>query len=104
MASRVVELSSLLVSKPGYRDGRPCLRGTGITVHNVAATYSMGYTVEQLCAENPDLEPELFHAAIAYYLANRARIDAEIEEDIAYENALAARFPQGIAPATRSDA
>ena len=42
--TQVVELSSLLVSKPGYRDGRPCLRGTGITIHTVAAHYMQGLT------------------------------------------------------------
>lgn len=76
-----VALDSLIVSTPGYRDGRPCLRGTGITVHRVAAAHNQGFTAEELCAENPDLDPALIHAALAYYFCNRSLVDAEIELD-----------------------
>jgi len=100
MATQTVELSSLLVSKSGYRQGRPCLRGTGITVHNVAGYYRAGHTTEEFCASNPTLDPSLFFAAVAYYLANREQVDAEIDADIEFEKQLAARFPDGMTPET----
>lgn len=81
-ASPPTSLDSLLVSRPGYREGRPCLRGTGITVHAVAAAHIMGATAEQLCAENPDLDPALFHAALAYYYCHQDQIKADIDADI----------------------
>ena len=90
-AERVTDIGSLLVVDPGYRQGRPCLRGTGITVHNVAAYYQQGISAEEMAANNPDLSPALFHAAVAYYLANRDRIDAEIEEDREFERTEAAK-------------
>jgi uncharacterized protein (DUF433 family) len=62
MVTRRFSLDSLLVSKPGYRQGRPCLRGTGITVHSVAVAHLMGLTAEEICNENPDLDPSLFFA------------------------------------------
>lgn len=103
--SQITDLNSLLVSKPGYRNGWPCLRGTGIPVHNVAAHYLMGYTVEQLCDENPGLDPSLFYAAVAYYLANRERVDSEIEAERIEEERLAAMYPEGITAANlRPDA
>lgn len=92
----MIALDSLLVTKPGYRQGRPCLRGTGITVHNVAGYYRTGHSAEEMASNNPDLDPSLFHAAVAYYLANRAQIDAEIDADIELGRKLAARFPKGI--------
>ncbi len=98
MAQAPVSLESLLVSREGYRGGRPCLRGTGITVHQVAAMRHLGLTAEEICAQNPDLDPSLFHAALAYYYANKARIDAELDEDARLGEELAARYPAGVLP------
>lgn len=95
-APPVTDIATLLVVEPGYRQGRPCLAGTGITVHNVALHHNNGATVEQMVHSNPDLSPALFHAALAYYYANKERIDAEIEEDIRYGEELRAKYPAGI--------
>lgn len=86
----------MLVSKPGVKGGRLCLRGTGIPVHNVAGYYRMGHTAEEMAAENPHLAPGLFHAAVAFYLANKAEIDAEIDAEEAWAEEMAAAFPHGI--------
>lgn len=67
-------------------------------MHNVAGYYRLGHTAEEMAAEHPELDPSLFHAAVAYYLANKAQIDAEIDAEIALEEALAAKFPNGIGP------
>lgn len=91
--AQVVELSSLLEKTPDFRQGRPCLRGTGITVHNVAGYYRLGHTAEEMAKDNPDLEPSLFHAAVAYYLANRHQIDAEIDADTVLGRQLADLSP-----------
>jgi uncharacterized protein (DUF433 family) len=97
MATRAVtDISTLLVVDSDYRQGRPCLRGTGITVHNVAGHYNAGATIDQMVESNPDLSPALFHAALAYYFANRERIDAEIEEDREFERVEAAKYPRGM--------
>ena len=95
-APTTVPLSSLLVSRPGFRQGRPCLRGTGITVHAVAAAHLQGLSAEEICAENPDLDPSLFHAALAYYFANREQVEADLEHDRVEGERLAARYPDGI--------
>ena len=100
MVARKFKLDSLLVSKAGYRQGRPCLRGTGITVHSVAAAHLMGLSAEEICNENSDLDPSLFFAALAYYFANKQQIEAELEEDRKYGEALAAQFPNGITDET----
>ena len=63
-STATVRLNSLLVSRSGFRGGRPCLRGTGITVHAVAAAHLLGLTAEEICLQNSDLDPSLFHAAL----------------------------------------
>lgn len=97
-ATPTVELNSLLVARPGYRDGRPCLRGTGMTVHSVAAAHLLGLTAEDICQQNPDLDPSLFHAALAFYFANRDQIDADLERDRVEGELLAREYPDGITP------
>ncbi|MEK7217243.1 MAG: DUF433 domain-containing protein [Chloroflexota bacterium] len=94
------KIGSLLVARPGYREGRPCLRGTGITVHQVAAAHLQGFTAEEICQQNPDLDPSLFYAALAFYFANRNQIEVDLDNDCAAGEHLAARYPNGITSAT----
>ena len=96
----VTELGSLLVSRPGYRQGWPCLRGTGIPVHAVAAAYMNGLTAERLCEENPHLDPSLFYAALAYYFANREQVEQELESERIEGERLAAKYLNGITAET----
>lgn len=96
MAQAPVSLESLLVSREGYRGGRPCLRGTGITVHQVAIAHQMGLSPKEICEQNPDLDPSLFFAALAYYFANQAQIDAEIDADDREAEEMAAKYPNGM--------
>lgn len=91
MTTPTSEIASLLVSRQGYRQGRPCLRGTGITVHQVAAAHTLGYTAEELCAQNSDLDPSLIYAALAHYFANRSQIEADLDRDREAGAALAAQ-------------
>ena len=94
----VVDIGTLLESTPGIAGGRLHLKGSRLTVHNIAARYLRGMTAEDMAADRPDLDPSLFHAALAYYYANRARIDAEMEADTQFAEDLMRRFPNGIGP------
>jgi len=60
----------------------------------------MGLSAEEICQQNPDLDRSLFYAALAYYFANRAEIEADLERDRVEGNRLAAQYPDGITPAT----
>lgn len=93
--STPVDIGTLIYSDPALHSGRPCLAGTGMTVHAVAARYLRGMSAEEIQDSIPDLDLTLFYAAITYYLANRARIDAELAEDRALGEELAARYPNG---------
>ncbi len=93
--STPVDIGTLIYSRPDLHSGKPCLAGTGMTVHAVAARYNRGMSAEQIQDSIPDLDLSLFYAAITYYLANRARIDADFAADAALYDELAARYPNG---------
>ncbi len=93
-------IDSLLVKREGVQGGRLCLRGTRITVQNVAIHHMMGATIDEMCADNPDLDPSLFYAAPAHYYANRAQLDADIELDEKESAELRAQYPHGVGPDT----
>ena len=42
------EIDSLLISAPEIRNGRPCIAGTGISVHRVAILHNLGHSPEDI--------------------------------------------------------
>lgn len=77
----MTELQSLIESDEGVAGGRPCLAGSGMPVVQIAVHYRAGETPRRILRRYPHLDLQRIHAAIAFYLANRAAMDAEIEAD-----------------------
>lgn len=65
------------------------LAGTRIRVRHVAAMHRDGMSVEAIAEEYPHVPLSHFHAAVAYYLVSRERIDAEIDDKAALYERLA---------------
>jgi uncharacterized protein (DUF433 family) len=74
-------LDSLIDSRPNVRHGRPCVAGTGITVHRIAILHRLGNSPEEIARKYEHLDLAGIHAALAYYHANRAEVDDEIAAD-----------------------
>jgi hypothetical protein len=51
-----------------------------------------------MLAANPDLDPSLFYAALAYYHANRAQVEADLDEDARRGAELADQYVHGRPP------
>jgi uncharacterized protein (DUF433 family) len=83
-----VDIGTLIVSSPDFRGGRPCVVGTGVTVMRLAGWHKLGYTPEEI-ARKTGLNLAQIHAALAYYHANQATIDAELENEAAEYDRLA---------------
>lgn len=75
------EIGSLLAHNPQIRHGRPCIAGTGITVHRIAILHNLGHSPEEVVRRYEHLPIAGVHAALAYYHANRQEVDAEIARD-----------------------
>lgn len=55
-----------IVADPGILGGKPCVRGTRITVHRVLEIMADTPTVEELREDYPSLQPEDIQQALAF--------------------------------------
>ena len=84
-----VEIGSIITSTPGIVGGRPRIDGTRVTVRSVAVSYKQGYSPEEIVQLYERLTPAQVYAALAYYHANQAEIEADIAaENAAYEEGI----------------
>ncbi len=73
-------LGEYLAIKPGYCGGKPHIAGHRIKVQHVAIWHErMGLTAEEIVLAHPTITLAAVYAALAYYHAHRAEIDADIE-------------------------
>lgn len=87
-----VEINSLLTRSPEIRGGRPCVAGTRTTVQRIAVWYKMGLSAEEIAREYPHLSVAGVYAALAYYHANQAEVEAEIAADQEAEERIEAEW------------
>ena len=55
-----------IVIDPAIRFGKPCVRGTRITVGDVLSYLASGMSEEQIVADFPQLTSDDIHACLAY--------------------------------------
>lgn len=85
----ITDIGELITSSPEIRGGRPRIAGTGITVMRIAGWHRLGFIPEEI-ARKTDLSLAQIHAALAYYHANQQAIDAELDDEAALYDRLAA--------------
>jgi uncharacterized protein (DUF433 family) len=85
-----VDIGTLIERSPEIRDGRPCIAGTGVSVHRIAVWHDMGLSPEKIAAEIDHLDLAQVYAALAYYFANRQEIDRDLADDDAIAERLEA--------------
>jgi uncharacterized protein (DUF433 family) len=71
-------INTLLVSSPDVCGGRLRIEGTRITVNQIATLYKQGYDAEEIADQYPHLTMAQVYAALAYYHANQAEIEADL--------------------------
>jgi uncharacterized protein (DUF433 family) len=76
-----VEIGSLIEVDPEIRAGRPCLAGTGVSVHRVVGWYKLGLTSDEIADRIGHLSLAQVHAALANYHANQRQIDEQLAAD-----------------------
>jgi len=73
--------------------GSPAIKGTRVSVGNIAGYYLMGLTAEEIRRELPHLSLAQIFDALAYYFDHKEVIDRELERD--REEAVSKNFPGG---------
>lgn len=81
-APALVAVGTLLYMLPSPAGGRLCVTGTGISVRRISVLYNEGLSPQEIVEEYEGaVQLPGVHAAIAHYLANKERMDAELEQD-----------------------
>ncbi len=62
--------------KPGVRSGKPCIKGTRITVYDVLEYLAGGMTEAKLLSDFPDLASEDIRASLAFAAARERRVSS----------------------------
>jgi uncharacterized protein (DUF433 family) len=73
----LTDIGTLIVQTPGVCGGRPRLARTRITVQYVVTEIKAGVTPEEIVEDKPHLTLAGIYAALAYYYANKEKMDAE---------------------------
>lgn len=59
---------------PAVRNGKPCIKGTRITVYDVLEYLAGGMTEDQILSDFPDLSREDIRASLAFAAARERRL------------------------------
>jgi uncharacterized protein (DUF433 family) len=74
----LVDIGSFIIRTPEVRGGRPRIAGTGVAVRRIVQWYKLGLTPEEISHEIGHISLAQVHAALTYYHANRAEIEADL--------------------------
>jgi len=77
----VCDIGQLISRDPQYREGKPCIAGTGVSVRRVVGLYQAGSSPEEIANDFGHLSLAQVHAAITYYHANQEQMDQEIRTE-----------------------
>ncbi len=61
-----MDYSNIITIEPGKRSGKPCIRGTRMTVTDVLEYLASGMSPEEILADFPDLTSEDIKACLAF--------------------------------------
>ena len=90
MTTTLTDIGTLIEVTPGICGGRPRVAGTGVSIRRIVGWYKMGRAPEEIVDQYGHLNLAQVHAALTYYHANRETIDAELAEEEAEYDRLAA--------------
>jgi len=77
------ELREHIVVDPEIRFGKPCIKGTRITIGDILQWLSVGMTEQEIIADYPELEETHIRAALAFAAERDAMTKVIIHETVA---------------------
>ena len=77
----VSDIGNFISRRRGLHGGRPCIAGTGVTVRRIAVWHNMGLAPEEIVGKFGHVSLAQVYAALTYYHANKAEIDADLQSE-----------------------
>ena len=68
------DIENYIEIQPGVRSGKPCFKGTRITVYDVLEYLAGGMTESELLNDFPALSPQHIRAALAFAARRERRL------------------------------
>ena len=68
----------IIVVNPAVRSGKPCIKGTRITVYDVLEYLAGGMSEDQILNDFPDLKLEDIRASLAFAAARERRLSNSV--------------------------
>jgi uncharacterized protein (DUF433 family) len=90
----LTDIGTLIIRDPHLRNGIPIIAGTATSVQRIAVLYKQGNNAEEIAADLDHLTLAQVYAALTYYHANRAEIEADLAAEQAEYERLAALHSQ----------
>ena len=78
------ELSAHIVIDPEVRFGKPCIKGTRITVRDILQWFYGGMTEQEILADYPELQSIHIRAALAFAAERDAMTKVMVHEQYRY--------------------
>ncbi len=93
------DIGALLISSPAVCGGRLRINGTRVTVNQIVVWYKQGYNPEEIKEQYPHLNFAQVYAALAYYHANKNRIEADLSAEAEEADLLESQYSRVLEPA-----
>lgn len=77
----MIDIGTLITTKPDIRGGRPILAGTGVTVQRIIGWHRLGRTPQEIVDTFGHITMAQVHAALACYYANQPEMDEAMAAD-----------------------
>jgi len=74
----LTNIGTLIIRDPHLRNGIPIVAGTATSVQRIVVLYKQGNSAEEIAADLDHLALAQVYAALTYYHANRAKIEADL--------------------------
>ena len=77
------DLNDLIAIDPDIRGGKPCIRGTRVTVYDLLEYLAGGMTEIEILADFPSLRREHLHAALMFAAQRERRLATAAPDEAA---------------------
>ena len=86
----LTNIGTLIIRDPHLRNSIPIVAGTATSVQRIVVLYKQGNSAEEIAADLDHLALAQVYAALTYYHANQAEIEADLAAQKAEYERLAA--------------